>query len=161
MKQRFSLPLGASLAAFWLVLNDSLAPADLVIAALVALVVPWLASPLRPWGGPMRRPLVLARLVLRVGHDVILSALQVGKGTLQPRSRPPKGLFIVVPLELRNAQALASLAVITTVVPGSLWSELAPDRSAVLLHVFGVDDEAAYVRDFKARYEQPLKEIFE
>ncbi|TWO68516.1 monovalent cation/H+ antiporter subunit E [Caenimonas sedimenti] len=161
MKRRPSLILALSLGVFWLVLNDSLAPADLLVALLVALVVPWLASPLKPPGGPMRKPLVLARLVLRVGGDVILSALQVARGALQPVSRPPSGMFIRVPLELRDSHALTALAVITTVVPGSLWSELAPDRSAVLLHVFGVDDEAAYVLEFKSRYERPLKEIFE
>ena len=68
---------------------------------------------------------------------------------------------MVVPLELRDAHALAALAVITTVMPGTVWSELAPDRSALLLHVFDLADEAAFIAHFKARYEQPLKEIFE
>jgi multicomponent K+:H+ antiporter subunit E len=161
MKRPASLLLSFALAVFWLVLNDSLAPRDLVVALLVAFVVPWLAAPLKPAGGPMRKPLVLARLVLRVGGDVLVSALQVARGVLQPVSRPPSGLFIRVPLELRDPHALAALAVITTVVPGSLWCELAPDRSAVLLHVFGVDDESAYVQEYKARYERPLMEVFE
>ena len=55
----------------------------------------------------------------------------------------------------------SGLAMVATVVPGTVWTELAIDHSAVLLHVFDVDDEAAFVADFKARYEQPLKEIFE
>lgn len=32
---------------------------------------------------------------------------------------------------------------ITTVVPGTVWSELALDRSVLLLHVFDLEDEAA------------------
>ncbi len=161
MKRRPSLLLATGLAAFWLALNDSLEPADLLLALLAAIVVPWLAAPLRPPGGPIRKPLVLGRLVLRVGGDVIVSALQVARGVLRPAARPARGMFITVPLELRDPHALAALAIITTVVPGSLWSELAPDRSAVLVHVFGVDDEAAYILDFKTRYERPLKEVFE
>jgi len=31
----------------------------------------------------------------------------------------------------------------------------------LLLHLFDVDDEEAYVRYFKDRYERPLMEIFE
>jgi multicomponent K+:H+ antiporter subunit E len=156
-----SFLLSASLAAFWLVLNDSLEPVDLLLAALIAVAAPWLAAPLSPRGGPLRKPWVLVRLVLRVGGDVVASALQVGWGALQPTSASSRGLFVRVPLELRDPHALAALAIITTVVPGSVWSELAPDRSAVLLHVFGIENEAAYVADFKARYERPLKEIFE
>ena len=57
--------------------------------------------------------------------------------------------------------ALAALTMITAVVPGTVWSELAPDRSALLIHVFDLDDEAAFIRHYKTDYEQPLKEIFE
>ncbi|MND08945.1 putative monovalent cation/H+ antiporter subunit E [compost metagenome] len=50
---------------------------------------------------------------------------------------------------------------ITTIIPGTVWSELAGDRSALLLHVFDVEDEAAFVAEFKDSYERPLMEIFE
>ena len=75
--------------------------------------------------------------------------------------RAPRSRFVRVPLALRDAHALAALAMITTLVPGSVWAELAPDRSALLLHVFDVDDEAAFIEHFKTRYERPLQEIFE
>jgi multicomponent K+:H+ antiporter subunit E len=70
-------------------------------------------------------------------------------------------VFVRVPLDLGDANGLAMLAVITTVVPGTVWSELAADRTALLLHVFDVHDEAAFVERYKARYERPLMEIFE
>jgi multicomponent K+:H+ antiporter subunit E len=160
MKRR-PLLLAASLAAFWLVLNDSLQPTDLMVAIFVALAVPPIAARLRPSGPAVRRPFVLARLVLRVGGDVLMSGLQVARGALRPPQRPPAGSFVTVPLDLRDPHALAALAVITTAVPGSVWSELAPDHSAVLLHIFGVDDPQEFVRTYKMRYEQPLREIFE
>ena len=50
---------------------------------------------------------------------------------------------------------------ITTVVPGTVWSELAVDRSAVLLHLVDTDDPEAYAVYYKQRYERPLMEIFE
>ena len=34
-------------------------------------------------------------------------------------------------------------------------------EGALLLHVFDVDDEAAFIAHFKSRYERPLQEIFE
>ena len=159
MKRWLPSPLlSLALWALWLVLNDSVAPAHLLLGAFLGWIVPWLVAPLRPLGPPVRRPAVLARLVLRVGWHVILSGLSVARGVMTQRA--PRGAFVVVPLELRDPHALAALAIITTVVPGTVWSELAPDRSTLLLHVFDLDDEAAFIARFKADYERPLKEIF-
>jgi multicomponent K+:H+ antiporter subunit E len=66
-----------------------------------------------------------------------------------------------VPLELRDAHALAALSMITCVIPGTIWAELAPDRSVLLLHVFDLADRDAFIAHFKRCYEHPLKEIFE
>ena len=161
MKRWLPAPLlSAGLFALWLLLNQSLGLGQLLLGAVVAFAMPVLMAPLRPAAGPLRRPGQLARLVLHVGQDVVTSALDVGRGVLRAARRPPQGRFITVPLDLRDARALAALAIITTVVPGTVWSELAPDRSALLLHVFDLDDEAAFIAHFKARYEQPLLEIF-
>jgi multicomponent K+:H+ antiporter subunit E len=78
------------------------------------------------------------------------------------RRRALMSAFVLIPLELRDANGLATLAMITTIVPGTVWCELAPDRSAFRLHVFDVEeDDEAFVARFKARYERPLQEIFE
>ena len=162
MKRWLPAPLlTLALWAMWLLLNDSVAPAHLLLGLVGAWLVPLLVGPLGPAGPPVKRPLVLARLVLVVGRDVVLSALDVAGGVLRSRRRPPRGTFVPIPLELRDAHALAALAVITTVIPGTVWSELAADHSVVLLHVFDLDDEAEFVALYKARYEAPLKEIFE
>lgn len=162
MKRLLPAPLlSASLLVLWLVLNPPLGAGQAILGAVVALALPAIAAPLRPRQVRLRRPWTLLRLVLVVGSDVLRSNLDVARGILRPRARPPRGAFVRVPLELTDPSALAALAVITTVVPGTVWAELAPDHSAVLLHLFDVDDEAAFVADFKARYERPLKEIFE
>lgn len=145
----------------WLLLNQSLAPAQLLLAVVVALAMPLLFSALRPRPGPLRRWGVLARLIMLVGIDVVTSALDVAFGVLRARRQPPRSAFVNVPLELRDPHALAALAIITSVVPGTVWSELAADHSALLVHVFDVPDEAAFVAHFKQTYERPLKEIFE
>ncbi len=153
--------LSLALFAMWLLLNDSIAPVQLSLGALVGWLMPMLMAPLRPPAGRMRRPRVLAGLILAVGADVLVSALQVGGGVLAARRDPPRAGFVVIPLELRDPFALAALAVITTIVPGTVWTELAPDRSALLLHVFDLHGEEEFIRHYKARYEHPLKEIFE
>jgi multicomponent K+:H+ antiporter subunit E len=155
-----SLPLAAALWALWLLLNDSLAAADLLLGAVLALAAPALVAPLKPPGPRLRKPLVLVRLVLRVGADVVLSALQVGAGVLRAGSRPPRGAFVAIPLDLKDSHGLASLAIITAVVPGTVWCALAADGGSLLIHVFDLEDEAAFIAHYKQTYELPLKEIF-
>jgi multicomponent K+:H+ antiporter subunit E len=152
-----------SLALFggWMLLTRSFSLGQALLGAAAAIVIPLLLSPLRPRPRPLKRPLVLLRLILRVGRDVVVSGLRVAYGIVRAGSHPPRGRFVRVPLELRDEHALASLAMITAVIPGSVWSELAADRSALLIHVFDVADEAAFIAHFKTDYEHPLKEIFE
>lgn len=66
-----------------------------------------------------------------------------------------------IPLEMRDPNALATLAMIVFITPGTAWAELALDRSALLLHVLEVDDPEAVIAHVKQRYERPLMEIFE
>lgn len=152
--------LSAALLALWLLLAESLAPGHVLLGVLLAVAMPLLTAPLRPRPGPLRAPGAIVRLLLVVGADVVRSALDVGAGVLLARGRPPRGRFIAIPLALRDPHGLAALAMITTVIPGTVWSELAPDRGTLLLHVFDVGDEAAFAVHYKARYEQPLLEIF-
>jgi multicomponent K+:H+ antiporter subunit E len=153
--------LSLALVAMWLLLNRSLSPGHVFLALLVGWLMPWLLRPLRPAAGRMRNPGVLARLVLRVGGHVVLSALQVARGIVVSRRRAPRARFVLVPLELRDPFALAALACITTVVPGTVWCELSRDRSQLLLHVFDEEGDDAFIHRYKSCYEQPLKEIFE
>ena len=151
----------AALLALWLALARSASAGQLVLGIALALGVPLFTSGLRPTAVRVRRPLVVVRYVLTVGLDVLHSNLDVAWGVVRWRFRRAHSKFVIVPLELRNPVGLAALCMVTTVVPGTVWCELALDRSALLLHVWDIGDEARFVARFKARYEQPLREIFE
>lgn len=162
MKRWLPAPwLSAGLLGGWLLLTRSFSVGQLLLGIGVAVVMPLLMAPLRPRPGPLKHPTVLLRLILRVGFDVVRSALRVGARVLRAKAHPPRGSFVVVPLDLRDPHALAALAIICAVIPGTVWAELAPDRSALLLHVFDLEGEAEFIQHFKTDYEQPLKEIFE
>lgn len=153
--------LSASLFVLWLALARSTSFGQITLGLALALMIPPLTSNLRPAAVRVRRPWVIVRFILTVGADVLVSNVEVAWGVVTWRVRPPRSKFVVVPLELRDPVGLAALAMVTTVVPGTVWSELALDRSALLLHVWNVDEEDAFVGRFKARYEKPLREIFE
>ena len=162
MNRLFPAPLlSVLLFVLWLLLNLSVSPGNLLLAAALGLFAPLLLAPLRPQQARIRRPLRIVRLLGRIGIDVVASNLEVARGVLLARRRPPRSTFVRIPLDLHDAHGLAALAMITTVVPGTVWSELALDRSLLLLHVFDLDDEPAFIAHFKATYERPLMEIFE
>ncbi|WP_313740117.1 Na+/H+ antiporter subunit E [Pseudomonas sp.] len=162
MSRLFPAPLlSAALFVLWLLLNLSVSPGNILLAAGLALFAPLLLAPLRPQHAHVRRPWTIAKLIGRVGYDVIHSNLQVAVKVLTLHARPPRSVFVHIPLDLRDTHGLAALSMITTVVPGTVWSELALDRSMLLLHVFHLEDEAAFIEHFKRVYERPLMEIFE
>ena len=99
--------------------------------------------------------------MLAVMADTVQSNLAVARLLLAPgRRRHPAG-FVRIPLDVRDPNALAALAMIVCITPGTAWAELALDRSALLLHVLELDDAAAITAHIKQRYERPLMEIFE
>lgn len=153
--------LSGVLLGTWLVLARSATPGQFSLGLLLALGIPHLFPKLQLGGIRLRRPVVALRFVVRVAWDVVVSNLAVAKGVIGWRWRKPASRFVVIPLDLRDPVGLAALALVTTIVPGTVWSELAADRSALLLHVWDVQEESDFVLQFKARYEQPLREIFE
>ncbi|MBV4458906.1 Na+/H+ antiporter subunit E [Pseudomonas sp. COR58] len=162
MKRLFPAPwLSLALWLLWLALNQSVSPGNLLLGAVLGFAAPLMMRKLRPQRIRIRRPGTVLRLFLLVGRDVIHSNLAVAWGVLNAGRQPPRSRFVKVPLDLRDANGLAALSMITTVVPGTVWSELALDRSILLMHVWDLDDEAQFIQHFKTTYERPLMEIFE
>lgn len=162
MKRLFPAPwLSVALWVLWLTLNLSISPGNLLLGAALGFAAPLMMRKLRPKRAHIRRPGSIMRLFFLVGRDVVVSNLIVAWGVLNAGRRAPRSCFIKVPLDLRDAHGLAALAMICTVVPGTVWSELALDRSVLLLHVWDLHDEAQFIEHFKSTYERPLMEIFE
>jgi multicomponent K+:H+ antiporter subunit E len=163
LRKIFPAPLlSLALAALWLVLNRDYGLGQWLLALLLGVIVPVLTQPLRPTPVSFSKPWTAFKLFWRVGGDVIVWNWRVLRGTLA--RTPPRGGFVTVPLDLRDPNGLAVLAAIMCVIPGTIWSELALDRSALLVHLFELEDDNAAQSEIdliKTRYEKPLMEIFE
>ena len=158
MQHLFPQPAtSAALFATWLLLNQSLAAGQILLAALLAVLIPSGVAALRP---RLKRPGVALRLAGVFLWDVVASNVEVARRVLGPEDaiRPS---FVWVPLELSDPHAIVTLAAIVTLTPGTLSADLTADRRHLLVHAFNVDDAGALVAGIKRRYERPLKEIFE
>ena len=156
-----SPPLSLTLFVVWLLLNQSLHLATLLLAVVLAIVVPLLTQGLRPAPVSMRRPGVALQLFGHVVVDVVRSALAVGRRLLTPGPLRIASHFVPVPMDMRDGNGLAVLAMIVCLTPGTAWAEISLDQSTLLIHVFDLDDEPAFIALIKQRYERPLMEIFE
>jgi multicomponent K+:H+ antiporter subunit E len=145
----------------WLALNNTIAPAHIILGALLAWLLPLTGMHLTDGTWPrLHRPIVALRLAFRVLWDIVVSNIEVARRVLGPESALQPG-FVRVPLDLTDDWAITTLAGIITMTPGTLTADVAEDRSYLLLHALHVDDAEAIVASIKARYEAPLKEIYE
>ena len=154
--------LSVVLLVMWLLLNESVAPGQILLGGLLAIAAPLLTRPLRPLTPvPFRKPVVLARLLTMALIEIVRSCFNVSRIILFAK---PKGLnsqFIRVPLDLQHPHGLALLSCLINSTPGTVWVEILPGSHDLALHVFDLHDDQWWVDTIKTRYEKPLIEIFD
>lgn len=152
--------LSLLLATGWLLMNESLSVGNLLLAVAFGLAIPWWTERFRAEKPVLKHFGVLARLLLVVLRDIVLSNITVAKQVLGPESAiQPR--FVWVPLSIRDPHGIVMLAGIITMTPGTLSSDLSDDRRHLLVHALHCTDEAGLIADIKARYEAPLIQVFE
>ncbi len=152
--------LSGGLLAMWLLLNQTLALADVVAGVVLSLAFPWVLALLVAERARVRRPGAIARLSVRVLGDIIRSNFAVASIILHPGHRARTAGFVSIPLRLRDPYGLAVLACIITATPGTLWAGFDPASGTLVIHVLDLVDEGVWIRIIKERYERLLLEIF-
>jgi len=161
MKRWLPAPfISALLWCVWLLLNGTVAPGHVLLGGVLAIALPLATTPFANRHPHLRRPVVAARLVVVVLRDIVVCNLDVARQVLGPESALNPG-FVRVPLALTDPYAIAALANIITMTPGTLTADIASDNRSLTIHALHVEDAAALVALIKARYEAPLREIFE
>jgi multicomponent K+:H+ antiporter subunit E len=148
-----------ALAAAWLALAG-ISPAQILLAAVLALAIPRATAVFLAGLPAVGAPATAMRLALVVIGDIVLANITVARLVLgaPARLRPE---FVEVPLTLTHPHAIALLASIITMTPGTVSAALAPDSRSLLVHALDCEDPARLVEHIKHRYERPLVEILE
>lgn len=144
--------------ATWVLLNGAGA-GHLLLGAALGFALPFVVPRLRAVPPGIARPLELPRLAAVVGIDIVRSNIDVALRVLGPESRIRPG-YVRVPLALRQPHAIAALASIVTMTPGTLSAALEDHGRTLLVHCFHLDDPEGTVASIKSRYEAPLARLF-
>lgn len=160
--QDISPVLVVSLAAAWLILNQTLELAQILLGFALGVLLAWASSRLRPVRATLRRFDLAAALLAVVVFEIMKSNIAVGRIVLGlVRGREIRSGFLDIPLDLRDPHGLAALATIITATPGTVWAGQSADGSRLTLHVLDLDDEQRWIAYIKNRFETPLRRIFE
>ena len=153
--------LTLGLLLMWLVLNDSVDPAHVLLGSLLGLVGGAAYAQLEPPPGRVDRfAAPAAMLIWLVFVDIVRSNIAVLRIALRMPAPGRVAGFLAIPLELRDPRGLAVLAAIVTATPGTSWAHHEAAANVLTLHVLDLVDADAWVRQFKDRYERRLMEIF-
>jgi len=148
------------LLVVWLALNNTVHPAHLLLGGLLAGIIPLWTSRFAvsaTYPTQLLTVVVLSGIVL---IDILKSNLDVARLILG-READIQPDFVWIPLEVTDTYAKTALAGIITMTPGTLSVDFSADGKYLLVHALHVTDKAQLIKDIKARYELPLKEIFE
>ncbi|ASR42596.1 Na+/H+ antiporter subunit E [Xanthomonas citri pv. mangiferaeindicae] len=161
MKRRLlpSIPQSLTVFLFWLLMAEDFSPANIVMALLLAWLMPLLASRMEREFAQLGRLRGVWALGARLLWDIVVANVTVARQVLGPTDKL-NSQFVWLPLDLTNIHGISALTSLITLTPGTVSAELSEDRRFLLIHCLSTDDPDALVAEIKDRYEAPLREIF-
>lgn len=152
--------LSLFLLIIWLLLNNSISTATVFFGALLGWLIPVISYRFWPEEYAPMKYGIFFRYTLTVALDIVVASLNVARLILGPHKRL-RPAFVTYPLELQDHFAITLLASTISLTPGTVSSDISKDGKYLLIHALDVEDEAELIRTIKARYETPLREIFQ
>ena len=148
------------LAIVWVLLQNSVSAGMIVFGIILGIIIPRSTAiwwPDTPKGFHLGKMVIYSFIVV---WDIIIANIQVAWVVLTVPNAKLKPAWIVVPLKLRQPEAITMLAGTITLTPGTVSADLSNAGNSLLVHVLHTDDPQAVLDDIKTRYERRLLEIF-
>ncbi|MGZ2256060.1 Na+/H+ antiporter subunit E [Roseobacter sp. A03A-229] len=148
------------LAVVWTLLQNQVTAGMVVFGVILGVMIPWVTS---AWWPEPPKSFHVGRMVtysIMVIWDIMVANVEVAWIVLTKPNAKLKPAWIVVPLELKQPEAITILAGTITLTPGTVSADLSDEGHSLLVHVLHTDDPDAVRDEIKSRYERRLKEIF-
>jgi multicomponent K+:H+ antiporter subunit E len=148
------------LAIVWIILQNNLSFGMAVFGLILGVIIPRLTAvwwPDRPRGFKIGKMTAYVVLVL---WDILVANVEVAWIVLTRPNSKLRPAWIIIPLDLRQPEAITVLAGTITLTPGTVSSDVSNTGHYLLVHALDAPDPDAVRDDIKQRYEARLKEIF-
>ena len=148
------------LAIVWMLLQNDVSAGMAVFGIILGIIIPWGTSiwwPDTPKGFRLSKMITYSFMVM---WDILVANIQVAWIVLTVPNAKLKPAWIVIPLELREPEAITVLAGTITLTPGTVSADLSDQGHSLLVHVLHTDDPDAVRDEITSRYQRRLLEIF-
>jgi multicomponent K+:H+ antiporter subunit E len=148
------------LAVVWTLLQNSVSAGMVVFGVILGVIIPRMTSawwPDRPGGFRIGKMISYGIMVL---WDIMVANVQVAWIVLTRPNDKLRPKWVIVPLELRQPEAITVLAGTITLTPGTVSADLSNEGHYLLVHALDAADADAVRDEIKTRYERRLLEIF-
>lgn len=148
------------LAIIWMLLQNEVSAGMAVFGIILGIIIPWGTSiwwPDTPKGFRLSKMITYSFMVM---WDILVANIQVAWIVLTVPNAKLKPAWIVIPLELREPEAITVLAGTITLTPGTVSADLSDQGHSLLVHVLHTDDPDAVRDEITSRYQRRLLEIF-
>lgn len=142
---RIQIPLALGMTFVWMLLfngfqwrQESLGLFVLGFLVSITIIVVFPMPPISP--GFRMRPLQTVWMVSHISWQMVLASIQVTRQIFQRET--VKSSVIKMPLRTDSDLMLVCTAIVTTVIPGSVIIEVAPEEHVMFVHFLGAKDEA-------------------
>jgi len=148
------------LAVVWVILQNEVSAGMAVFGLILGIIIPWGTSVWWPDTPKGFRLVKMIQYALIVMWDIMVANVQVAWIVLTVPNSKLKPAWIVVPLDLKQPEAITVLAGTITLTPGTVSADLSDEGHSLLVHALHTDDPDGVRDEIKQRYEARLKEIF-
>jgi multicomponent K+:H+ antiporter subunit E len=148
------------LALVWMLMLNSFTLGGLLIGIVFAIFVPIFTAPFWPGRPKVHFGWMIFEYLGIVIADIVVASFQVAGLILLRRSRDLRSQWLCIPLDLRSAEAITTLAGTISLTPGTVSADVSTCGRYLLVHALDTGDEAAEVARIKSRYEARLQRIF-
>jgi multicomponent K+:H+ antiporter subunit E len=148
------------LAIVWTLLQNDISAGMVVFGVILGIIIPWSTSiwwPDTPQSFKLGKMFTYSLIVM---WDIMVANVQVAWIVLTRPNASLRPAWVIVPLELRQPEAITILAGTITLTPGTVSADLSDEGHSLLVHALDTDDPDAVRDEIKHRYERRLKEIF-